>query len=91
MIMQTMLDKKMPLSMMADEMKIYPQVLKNIVVHDKAQAQANEKVKAAVKAADLVTADASWCARAVPNRRSVSWWKPGHRKSARNGSILSLM
>ena len=51
MIMQTMLDKKMPLSMMADEMKIYPQVLKNIVVHDKAQAQANEKVKAAVKAA----------------------------------------
>ena len=52
MVMQTILEKKMPLSMMADEMKIFPQVLKNVVVHDKAQARENEKVKAAVKAAE---------------------------------------
>ena len=52
MVMQTILEKKMPLSMMADEMKIFPQVLKNVIVHDKAQARENEKVKAAVKAAE---------------------------------------
>ena len=46
-----MLEKKMPLAMMADEMRIYPQVLKNIKVHSKEKTLANEKVKAAVKAA----------------------------------------
>jgi phosphoglucosamine mutase len=51
MVMQTMLEKKMPLAMMADEMRIYPQVLKNIKVHSKEKTLANEKVKAAVKAA----------------------------------------
>ena len=51
MVMQTMLEKKMPLSLMADEMKIFPQVLKNVIVHDKQQARENEKVKAAVNAA----------------------------------------
>ena len=52
MVMQTMLEKKMPLAMMADEMRIYPQVLKNIKVHSKEKTLANEKVKAAVKAAE---------------------------------------
>ncbi len=52
MIMQTMLEKKMPLALMADEMRIYPQVLKNIRVHDKKTMLENEKVKAAVKAAE---------------------------------------
>ncbi len=51
MVMQTMIEKKMPLSMMADEMKIYPQVLKNIKVHDKKLTLANEKVKESVEAA----------------------------------------
>lgn len=51
MVMQTMLEKKMPLSMMADEMKIFPQVLKNVMVRDKTKAQENPKVRAAVQAA----------------------------------------
>ena len=49
MIMQTMLDKKMPLSMMADEMKIYPQVLENVRVSDKKEAQADADVQAKVE------------------------------------------
>ncbi|MEE0954654.1 MAG: phosphoglucosamine mutase [Eubacterium sp.] len=48
MVMQTMLDKKLPLSMLADEMKIYPQCLKNVVVKDKEAAQKNPAVLAAV-------------------------------------------
>ena len=51
MVMQTMIEKKLPLSMLASEMKMYPQVLKNVIVKDKKEAQANEKVQAAVKAA----------------------------------------
>jgi phosphoglucosamine mutase len=51
MVMQTMLEKKMPLSMLADEMKIYPQVLKNVVVKDKKEAQADPEVQAAVERA----------------------------------------
>ena len=48
MVMQTMIEKKLPLSMLADEMKLYPQVLKNVVVADKAAVKANASVKAAV-------------------------------------------
>ena len=44
MIMMTMLEKKMPLSMLANEMKMYPQCLKNIVVKDKEAAQKDEVV-----------------------------------------------
>ncbi|MBQ6377077.1 MAG: phosphoglucosamine mutase [Lachnospiraceae bacterium] len=50
MVMQTMIEKKLPLSMLAGEMKMFPQVLKNVVVHNKAEAQANPKVQEAVKA-----------------------------------------
>lgn len=39
MIMMTMLEKKLPLSMLAGEMRIYPQCLKNIIVKDKQAAQ----------------------------------------------------
>ncbi len=35
MVMMTMLDKKMPLSMLAEGMRMYPQVLKNVIVTDK--------------------------------------------------------
>ena len=51
MIMQTMIEKKSSLSALASGMKMYPQVLKNVRVADKAAAQANPKVQAAVKAA----------------------------------------
>lgn len=50
MIMMTMLDKKLPLSMLAGEMKIYPQCLKNVVVKDKEAAQQNPAVLAGVEA-----------------------------------------
>ena len=58
MIMQTMLEKKMPLALMADEMKIYPQVLKNIRVKDKKNTLNNEKVQAAIKTAKEGLGDA---------------------------------
>ena len=48
MIMMTMLDKKLPLSMLAGEMKMYPQCLKNVVVKDKEEAQKNPAVLKAV-------------------------------------------
>lgn len=51
MVMMTMLDKKMPLSMLADEMKMYPQCLKNVRVKSKPDAQNDPDVQAAVKAA----------------------------------------
>ena len=51
MVMMTMLDKKMPLSMLADEMKMYPQCLKNVRVKNKRDAQNDPDVQAAVKAA----------------------------------------
>ncbi len=52
MVMMTMLDKKLPLSMLAGEMKHYPQCLKNVVVKDKEAAQEDPEVKKAVKAAE---------------------------------------
>ena len=51
MIMQTMIEKKATLSQLAGEMKMYPQVLKNVRVADKEAVRANAKVKAAVDAA----------------------------------------
>ena len=48
MVMMTMLDKKLPLSMLAGEMKMFPQCLKNVVVKDKKEAQENPVVLAAV-------------------------------------------
>ena len=49
MVMMTMLDKKLPLSMLAGEMKMYPQCLKNVVVKDKEEAQKNPAVLAGVE------------------------------------------
>ena len=49
MILMTMLEKKLPLSMLAGEMKMYPQCLKNVVVKDKEEAQKNPKVLAGVE------------------------------------------
>ena len=48
MVMMTMLEKKLPLSMLAGEMKQYPQCLKNVVVTDKQAAQEDPEVLAAV-------------------------------------------
>ena len=51
MIMEVMLEKKQPLGVLADEVTIYPQLLRNVRVADKKAARENPKVQAAVKAA----------------------------------------
>jgi phosphoglucosamine mutase len=49
MVLMTMLEKKLPLSMLAGEMKMFPQCLKNVVVKDKEEAQKNPVVLKAVE------------------------------------------
>ena len=48
-LMEVIIEKKMPLSTLTKEVKIYPQVLKNVRVLDKKAARENEKVVEAVK------------------------------------------
>lgn len=48
-VMEVMLEKKEPLGKLASEVEIYPQVLKNVRVHDKQLAQDDEKVQEMVK------------------------------------------
>lgn len=48
-MMEIMLAKKMPLSKLAEPLKIYPQVLENVRVSDKKAAQYDAAVQAAVK------------------------------------------
>lgn len=50
-MMEVMLEKKKTLSQLAAPVKIYPQVLKNVRVTDKAKAQADADVQASVQAA----------------------------------------
>ena len=49
-IMEVILEKKMPLSKLASPVKIYPQVLKNVRVTSKPEAQNDPDVQAAVQA-----------------------------------------
>ena len=51
-IMQCILEQKQPLSRLTEGVKMYPQVLKNVVVTDKDETMGNPAVKAAVKAAE---------------------------------------
>lgn len=48
-VMEVMLEKKQTLSKLASDLKVYPQVLKNVRVLDKAAAQDDEKVQEEVK------------------------------------------
>lgn len=48
-MMQVLIDRKKPLSGLAAPLKIYPQVLENVRVKDKAAAQADPDVQAAVQ------------------------------------------
>ena len=58
MIMEVMLEKKQTLGKLADEVKIFPQVLKNVRVKDKKTARENPAVVEAVrKAADALGTD----------------------------------
>ena len=49
MVMEVLLETKRPLSALAGEVTIYPQLLKNVRVADKKTAQENPRVQAAVK------------------------------------------
>lgn len=51
MIMGVMMDRKVSLSQLASEVRIYPQLLKNVRVADKAAVQANQAVQEAVNQA----------------------------------------
>ena len=62
-IMEVMLEKKESLKKLADEVEIYPQVLKNVRVHDKKTAQDDPEVQAEVQ-----TQDGFCFARAVRSR-----------------------
>ena len=50
MVMEVILEKKKTLAELHEEVKIYPQLLRNVRVTDKAEAQGNAKVQAAVQA-----------------------------------------
>ena len=52
MLMGTMIETKRSLGSLADEMEVYPQVLKNVRVIDKDTAEENPAVQAAVRAAE---------------------------------------
>lgn len=56
-VMQAMIDKKQPLSKLTGQMKVYPQVLKNVRVKDKAAARSDERVVAAIAAAEKKLGD----------------------------------
>ncbi|MCF0122435.1 MAG: phosphoglucosamine mutase [Lachnospiraceae bacterium] len=51
MVMEVMLEKNQPLSVLANEVTVYPQLLKNIWVTDKQTVRENPKVIAAIMAA----------------------------------------
>jgi phosphoglucosamine mutase len=57
MLMGTMIETKRSLGSLSAEMEVYPQVLKNVRVKDKAQAQENAAVQAAVLAAEKELGD----------------------------------
>ena len=50
-LMEVIIEKKQPLSMLTKEVKIYPQLLQNVRVTDKKTALENEAVQNAIKAA----------------------------------------
>ncbi len=52
MLMEVILEKKQSLGTLIEEVKIFPQLLKNVRVADKKEARENEKVIAAVKAVE---------------------------------------
>ncbi len=57
MVMEVLMERKLPLSVLVSEVTIYPQLLKNVRVEDKAAARENEAVKAAVKKVEEALGD----------------------------------
>lgn len=56
-VMEVILEKKQPLSKLAAEVSIYPQVLKNVKVHSKAEAQEDADVQAEVRKVEALLGD----------------------------------
>lgn len=56
-IMEVMLARKTSLSKLAEPMKVYPQILRNVKVVDKETALENAEVQSAIKAAELYLGD----------------------------------
>ena len=56
-LMEVIIEKKQPLSTLTKEVKIYPQVLKNVRVHDKKEARENPKVVEAVAGVEKALGD----------------------------------
>ena len=90
-MMEVMLAKKKPLSVLAAPLKIYPQVLENVRVTDKKAAQDDEAVQAAVKAVlkHLVTLVVFWCASLERSLWCAWWWKPLTMLPVRSMSLRS--
>jgi phosphoglucosamine mutase len=57
MLMMVMVDTQLPLSVLASEVEMYPQVLKNVIVDDKDATLNDEAVKLAVDAATAQLGD----------------------------------
>ena len=83
-ILEAMLGSKKTLSELTEPVKIYPQLLKNVVVADKNDVMADERVKAAV--AGGVTA----LEGEAPSRWCASWSKPRRPPSASSTSTRWL-
>lgn len=56
-LMEAMIAKKQPLSKLAEPMKVYPQILQNVRVKDKAAAQADADVQRAVHSVEEALGD----------------------------------
>ncbi|MBO2517771.1 MAG: phosphoglucosamine mutase, partial [Clostridiales bacterium] len=57
MVMQILTETQLPLSVLASECKMYPQVLKNVIVDDKDGTMNDEHVQAAVKECEKALGD----------------------------------
>ena len=55
--MEVIIEKKQSLSTLTKEVKIYPQVLKNVRVYDKKEARENQKVMEAVASVEKALGD----------------------------------
>lgn len=86
-MMEVMLEKKKTLAELAAPVPVYPQVLKNIRVTDKAGSPrtirtSRQQSRLWAKSWELTAA--SWCVRAELSLWSASWWKPGRSSSVKN-------
>ena len=85
-MMEVMMARKKPMSELAAPMKVYPQVLENVKVTDKAAAQRTPTCRPPWPKWPKPSAipAASWCANPAPSRWCASWSKRRSTTSARS-------